>query len=269
MVRKASGASDLQVTPSKSINVIVCGQAGVGKSSIINMLAGKEIATTSNDMIGCTFKSEPYVVARPGHRAITLWDTAGLDEGPTGRVTALAAMKNIFKLTSQLSESTGLSLIIYVVKGKLVGNIVKNYLLFKAFCDDKVPLALVVTGLDDVDDKVAWWGRNERYFKQAGLLSAGHACIVATKQPHTADAYDQSTEEVFDLIETTSLSTPWATESRNWFIRVVTKVVGILLVSARSPERGQILYEGLLQNSISEQEAIDAAKILTPGFVPS
>lgn len=71
--------------------------------------------------------------------------------------SALQAMKNIHTPTPQPAESTALSLIVYMymVKGKIVGMILNNYLIFKALCEDKEPLALIVTGLDDISDQTA------------------------------------------------------------------------------------------------------------------
>ncbi|KZP32064.1 P-loop containing nucleoside triphosphate hydrolase protein, partial [Athelia psychrophila] len=214
-------------------NIIVCGQAGVGKSSLINMLDGgrKEVAKTSNDIVGCTFKSEPYNVTAPSGRKFTLWDTAGLDEGPTGRVKASAAISNIRELTRQLAAPTGLSLIICVVRGKILSSTQKNYLLFKAFCDSKVPFVLVVTGLDDVSNRAMWWEQNESYFHRADLFSDGHACIVSSERRRTEKAYVESVKEVFDLIERTCPRDPWKADNKSWFIQTVVNVVGVLVAS--------------------------------------
>ncbi|KZP22228.1 P-loop containing nucleoside triphosphate hydrolase protein [Athelia psychrophila] len=239
-------------------NIIVFGHTGAGKSSLVNMIAGEDVARTSNDIIGCTFKSEPYHITTPQNRKITLWDTAGLDEGPTGQVTTLAAMKNIRELTTQLADSTGLSLIIYMVRGRLVGSIRKNYLLFKAFCDGKVPFVIVVTGLDGESDRAGWWNRNEGHFREAGLLGDGHACIVSTKDRHNDKAYADSAREVFKLIEEKAyLRDPWMVDKKNWFIQTVINVMGVLLGSQSS----KTLLEGLMANGVPEDEAHDAVKI--------
>ncbi|KZP12901.1 hypothetical protein FIBSPDRAFT_707108, partial [Athelia psychrophila] len=201
-------------------NIIVCGQQGVGKSSLINMLAGgqKEVAKTSNDMMRCTFKSEPYPVTTPSGRKLTLWDTVGMDEEPTGRVPTLEAMKNIRELTTKLADSAGLSLIIYMVRGKLVGSIRQNYRLFKAFCDGKVPFVIVVTGLDGESDRGGWWNRNESHFRDAGLIGEGHACIVSAKDGHNGKAYAESAKAVFKLIEDKAYRRdPWIMDKQNWF----------------------------------------------------
>ncbi|KZP04588.1 hypothetical protein FIBSPDRAFT_968005 [Athelia psychrophila] len=225
----------------KTINIIVCGQQGVGKSSLINMLAGgqKEVAKTSNDMMRCTFKSEPYPVTTPSGRKLTLWDTVGMDEEPTGRVPTLEAMKNIRELTTKLADSAGLSLIIYMVRGKLVGSIRQNYRLFKAFCDGKVPFVIVVTGLD-------------------GLIGEGHACIVSAKDGHNGKAYAESAKAVFKLIEDKAYRRdPWIMDKQNWFIQAVINVMEILLGSKSS----KTLMEGLIENGVSEEEARDAVKV--------
>ncbi|KZP32062.1 hypothetical protein FIBSPDRAFT_849039 [Athelia psychrophila] len=219
-----------------------------------------EVAKTSNDVIRCTFKSEPYDVTTPSGRKLTLWDTAGLDEGSTGPATALAAIKNIRGLTLQLAASEGLSLIIYMMRGKLVSSIIKDYLLFKAFCDDKVPFVLVMTGLDGESDKAGWWHRNEKHFRQAGIRSDGHACIVATKYDHNEKAYAESARDVFELIERTSSRDPWKVD-KNWFIQTVINVVAVLTASSKPAERTKVLYRGLIENDVEEDEAKAAVKV--------
>ncbi|KZP22234.1 hypothetical protein FIBSPDRAFT_931234 [Athelia psychrophila] len=255
----ANGTSvNAQNTQNVAFNIIVCGQTGAGKSSLVNMLAGgpNEIARTSNDTIGCTLKSEPYPVTTPTGRKLTLWDTAGLEDGPTGRVSALEAMQNIRVLTLQLAASTGLSLIIYVVRGKNIDRLMKHYLLFKASCDDKVPFVLVVTGLDQESDRAGWWNTNESHFHQAGTQSDGHACIVATKDGHHKEAYTQSVREVFKLIETTCRPDPWKAERRSLFMG------GINVVAAFLPSsKASVLYRELIKNDVEETEAKVAVKV--------
>jgi ABC-type molybdate transport system ATPase subunit len=44
-------------------NVIVFGETSAGKSSIINMIAGTQLAVqTPNGMTGCTFKHHSYIL---------------------------------------------------------------------------------------------------------------------------------------------------------------------------------------------------------------
>ena len=58
----------LDVDPSIR-NIIVFGQTGVGKSSIINMLQGEAVATTSDGAYGCTAKSAYHEVTLGSRRS--------------------------------------------------------------------------------------------------------------------------------------------------------------------------------------------------------
>jgi predicted GTPase len=54
--------------------VIVFGETGAGKSSVINMLAGTVVADTPRNAIGCTCENKCYPVSIHGN-TFDLWDT--------------------------------------------------------------------------------------------------------------------------------------------------------------------------------------------------
>jgi small GTP-binding protein len=86
---------ELPITDTSPINVpnvVIFGDSGVGKSSLINMLTGGEAVKTSSSAIGCTFQSSRRDLAIDGQK-FNIWDTAGLDEGTYGRVLAEVAEK--------------------------------------------------------------------------------------------------------------------------------------------------------------------------------
>lgn len=95
-------------------NVVIFGETGVGKSSIINTIAQKELAKTSNDAPGCTSSSERYPVEISSQRFVLL-DTAGLNEGNEGTVPAAKAEKQLKSLLRELmsSGSDGIGLLVY------------------------------------------------------------------------------------------------------------------------------------------------------------
>jgi GTPase SAR1 family protein len=73
----------------KQFNVVVCGSARVGKSTLINALCGRELAETSSSLASKTNKIEKYVLNRGfnltneasnAHEySITIWDTPGIE----------------------------------------------------------------------------------------------------------------------------------------------------------------------------------------------
>lgn len=225
------------------------------------MLAGKEVAKSSNDLNGCTFESQGYPITMPDGSQITIWDTAGLDEGSDGQVPALQAMKNLRDLTTKLANSTGLSLVIYVLKGRINKTTKVNYTIFKAFCEE-VPLVIVVTGLEDASNKDEWWTKNKQAVENAGLRNQGHACIVARKTTTDPAMYEESKQKVQKLISDHSLEDPWKADQDNWFIQTLIRIIKLLLPNRR--EQWEVAYQAMTENGITEEQAEQAARNLKP-----
>ncbi|KZP04594.1 hypothetical protein FIBSPDRAFT_694748, partial [Athelia psychrophila] len=156
-------------------NIIIFGEAGSGKSSLVNMIAGQPRAKVANSATGVTFSSDPYDVDLPGGQLLRIWDTAGLNEAPGGKINAQTAIGNLYKLTRSLDS---VHLLVYCVRQRITESTVKNYKMFNAFCDGKVPIALVVTGLE-LDPKIReWWRNNRESFQGEGIKVVAHACVA-------------------------------------------------------------------------------------------
>ncbi|KAF8654300.1 hypothetical protein AX16_003559 [Volvariella volvacea WC 439] len=180
-------------------NVLIFGQTGVGKSSLVNMLAGQNIARTSNGAMGCTFGSTPCDISLSiNGRSIRLWDTAGLNEAAHGTVSAEEAVENLKTLVAELNGR--IDLLVYCITGGRLREIVMvNYdLFFRVFCQKKVPIMLVVTGLELEEDMEKWWDDNRGELEDRGMKFVTHACITTTKGKEVRgeyqfeDEYDES-----------------------------------------------------------------------------
>ena len=161
-------------------NIIIFGEAGVGKSSVINLIAGEKLAQTSNDALGCTFQYQRHNVTLDGV-PLALWDTAGLDEGSDGRVPAKLAENNLRALIQGLAHSGGIHLVIYCTRGTRLTKALKhNYdLFYTAVCRKKVPVALVVTDLEhQQEDMETWWDKNKAALHRHGMWFNAHACVT-------------------------------------------------------------------------------------------
>ncbi|KDQ62067.1 hypothetical protein JAAARDRAFT_189442 [Jaapia argillacea MUCL 33604] len=219
--------------PSSYPNVIIFGESGAGKSSIVNMLAGKEITETSGDLLGCTFESRQYTVDLPD-RAINIFDTAGLNEGLDGTVTSVDAIKNLYKLVHSMEN--GVNLLVYVVRGPRIRQSTRNnyYMFYEAFCRKEVPIVLVVTGLEQEASRDAWWERNASVFQECGMHFEGHACVVGTRGRRMMfeKEYEESREDVVDLITRTCLSRPpWRMKGVASFMVILKSMYNSVLVS--------------------------------------
>ncbi|KAF7982831.1 hypothetical protein HWV62_25784 [Athelia sp. TMB] len=234
-------------------NIIIFGQAGAGKSSLVNTIAGQDVAKTSDSATVTTFASYPYDIDLPSGHAITLWDTAGLDEPEAGSTDRNAAISNIYNLTRTLH---GVHLLIYCLRGKISDTTVRNYNLLNSFCDGQVPIVLVITASEN--RSASWWDENSAAFAKAGINAVDHACVATRKLPGRENDYAMWGAMVQDMIVKRYLRLPWVMEGNSWFLLVVTKLMEVMFDGCS--ERSKNLYEGLLNNGFSKKNARKVVK---------
>jgi len=198
-------------------NVIVFGEMGAGKSSVIDMILGIDKARVDNRLRGEMFKSNVYPV-EIDDKTYNLHDTIGLGEYTSGTVDSPKAVRNLYRLVGDLSDSGGINLLVFVIKcGTLTENIHKNYVLFHhGFCDSKIPIVIVVTGCEGVEPTMdRWWIDNEAWFTKAKMSFNGHACVCAaplgtdTGVYHNEDLVKESVRLVKQLVVQSCASKGW------------------------------------------------------------
>ncbi|KIJ16690.1 hypothetical protein PAXINDRAFT_75063 [Paxillus involutus ATCC 200175] len=115
---------------SHSLNIVLFGETGVGKSSVINLIAGQHVAEVSPDVIGCTMSSAHYDFLVKG-RQLHIWDTIGLEEQELGVNGYLAAIEKSNELIQRLPTQGGVDLLIFCVRGnRVTATMQSNYRLF-------------------------------------------------------------------------------------------------------------------------------------------
>lgn len=172
-------------TRAKGRNVVIFGETGVGKSSIINIIAQQELAEASNDATGCTSSSQHYPVEISSQRFV-LFGTAGLNEGTEGTVPAVKAERQLKSLLRELmsSGSDGIGLLVYCVHCTTAPHaLARAYNTFYAgTCQKRVPIVVVVTGLEGETRMENWWDTNGAKFKSHGMRFADHACVTVLQE---------------------------------------------------------------------------------------
>ena len=181
--------AELTLVP-QTRNIVLFGECGVGKSSIINAIVGRPVARTSNDVFGCTDQFVSYDVTLDTGIKVDLWDTIGLDEGTAGRVPADQAKHHLKSfLKKRMEASEGVDLLLYCIRGASSSKRLPvkrvhwdNYkFVFEEVCKKRLPIALVVTHLESYDpsgDMDAWWNHSEGEILKFGFQFCAHACIA-------------------------------------------------------------------------------------------
>lgn len=230
------------------------------------MLDGKGKAATSNRAVGVTFSSSKYertIRGRPFH----FFDTVGLGEGEEGTVPTRAAIQNLHRLISALDK--GINLLVFVFRGRVQDTTLKNYqMFFQTFCQEKVPIVIVVTGLEREKDMNQWWIENKDAFDRQGMKFSDCACITTIKGREVNGAwtlqkrYDQSKLRLEDLIMKTYNTRPWKIGTIQWF-RTILKG---LLRNIRPKDSTAVLAQAFEENlGMSRRDAQKEAKLEIAG----
>lgn len=196
-------------------NVVLFGEIGSGKSSLINMITGYEYAAVSGGSYGCTFQSQAYCT-EISRSLYNIYDTPGLDQGDMGRMTNSSAIACLHRTITDLK--TGINLLVFCMRGPRINDSMPKYWkqIYGDLCEKKVPVLLVVTGLEGETVMDHWSRDNAGVLQQYGIYPSAVACITTTrgKQLRSGayafqEEYDESRAKVQRLIQDTCLRCPW------------------------------------------------------------
>ncbi|KIJ67746.1 hypothetical protein HYDPIDRAFT_107235 [Hydnomerulius pinastri MD-312] len=141
--------------PPRTPLVLVVGPKREGKSSIVNMLVGSEVARVTSDIRP---SHDPFQIHQADwdKTSLELCDTLGLDYAPP-------PFKSIKEGTRVHGE---VGLVIYCMNARRLNKQDVKHVksVRKAFCRKNVRLVLVLTRLEGMEDMQSWWRTNEAEF---------------------------------------------------------------------------------------------------------
>jgi len=186
-------------------NVVFFGSTGAGKSSVINLIAGRTIAEVSSGRDVCTLDSRSYKIDI-GMRQFQIWDTVGFGSPHDTRATESAT-----QLIRSLSGQGGIDLIVFIKRsGRLTPSELSCYRLCEeVLCGGQVPVALVVTHLESYNPMEKWWETNGNdLLKLLRGNVIGRTCITSymcmsgvQEEPWFSDKLEESRLSVRALLE--------------------------------------------------------------------
>ncbi|KAJ8594100.1 P-loop containing nucleoside triphosphate hydrolase protein [Rhizopogon salebrosus TDB-379] len=189
-----------------SKNIVVFGETGAGKSSVVNLMAGEDRAETSPGTVHCTMDWQEYPIAFDDC-IYKVFDTVGIEDPQLGMKEYLDAIVNAHNLITKLNQEGGIDLLLFCVRaGRITATLQTNYRLFYEWlCEEKVPIVLVLTGLEmEKDNMEDWWTRNKQTVAKYKICVASHACITAANHlgGRPKQLYEESRRLVRDLVKT-------------------------------------------------------------------
>lgn len=142
----------------------------MGKSSVINLIVGENVATATSSAERCTFRINKYT-----YENFCLYDTIGFNDATERNPTE--ALTNLANFATKVIPE-GISLIVYVMKkGRINAVSKKNYDYFvKTVCNNKVPILLVVTHCEADSIPEDWYSSQEETFGKFGMVFTAVVC---------------------------------------------------------------------------------------------
>ncbi|KAI6123109.1 hypothetical protein EV401DRAFT_1303465 [Pisolithus croceorrhizus] len=160
-------------------NVVVLGECGVGKSSIINMISGAQTTKTSSNVLGESPVSCRVVVMESGLR-VNFWEMKGLPGDVGTAPTRL--LRDLKTIVRRLLVFLSIDLLLFCIRaGSVTSAFVQGYqAIYVDVCARKVPIALVINGLEGSSglDMHGWWAKNKDRLFNRGLAFDIHACVT-------------------------------------------------------------------------------------------
>lgn len=222
---------------SKAIDIVLLGEIGVGKSSLINLITKEKVAEVSPDTIGCTKTAAKYTSEWEG-RTFHLYDTPGLVDPQMGVKPFVDPIDTIQKLIRSLGNGNGPDLLLFCIdNSKPTVALRRNYRLFcKIICEGKVSFALAITKLEEGQGVGQWWSRHGARIRSYGMDCSGHIGIGHEKKPldPNPDSKGQSRESLLSFFVTCVDRQKYRTSS-------LLFSMGRILGSATSFLRSQVL----------------------------
>ncbi|KIK99086.1 hypothetical protein PAXRUDRAFT_823121 [Paxillus rubicundulus Ve08.2h10] len=232
-------------------NIVIFGEAGAGKSSLVNLILGSDAAKTSSDAGGCTLDAKYYDTTILG-RDFRIYDTVGLNEAQAEAQAfqdpdrLIGAIIKAYRLVQSLSDAGGINLLVFCVRrGRITASMQHNYKLFQDFlCHKKVPVSLVITHLENEENMEKWWSDNKAHFAEFGIHVIDHACTT-TKRTFSS-RYQDSRQVVHNLLVTRGFGAGFTMEKVSWAAELFRKLLELVGIQPRLDSlkiRSQKLHE--------------------------
>lgn len=229
-------------------NVVIFGDKGAGKSSLVNLILGSQTARIASDASSSTLDAKPYDVTIQD-KLFRIYDTAGLHEAQAASddPQRIGAINKAYRLVQSIADAGGIDLLILCVqKDRFTDTWRRNYKLFsEILCCGMVSVALIITHFDHGESEKRW---------TENLQIVKHACITAN--PVFNSVYEASRKKIHDLLLGHHNEQCAAREKVRRVVHVVHKTLEVVGIRSRFPsvrEKTRMLGDcGLTEGEVQQ-----------------
>ncbi|KAI6011282.1 hypothetical protein EDC04DRAFT_778045 [Pisolithus marmoratus] len=161
------------------LSIMVLGEIGVGKSSVVNLIAGENIAEVSPNANVCTRRTIKYDATVESMR-MHIWEVSGFNQPGDGlKWNATDFMERLGPL---LKAKASVDTIPFCMRGlKLTTVTMRIFELIDDIFGGRIPIVLVINHLEREREMEDWWERNGH--KLGGSMSrTKHVCVTGLQQ---------------------------------------------------------------------------------------
>ncbi|KAI5994067.1 hypothetical protein F5J12DRAFT_418296 [Pisolithus orientalis] len=188
------------------LNVLVMGEIGSGKSSVVNLLVGRNVAEISSGTGVCTLKTTRHEATVESMK-VHIWEVKGFNEPDSN------TGKNLGKDTATLGMELGpilnadadakVDVILLCMLGpKVKMTTTRIFESVSNVLGRHIPIVSVVTGLELEKENIKnWWDRNQKPLTRMGLQGTEHACITGLQGTKYAAISKKSRESLVSILE--------------------------------------------------------------------
>lgn len=259
-------------SPKRPFRAILFGDAGAGKSSVINLIVGKSVAEVSSGFQSCTMDFCRYEI-NTGLYQFLVWDTIGFNGTHNGVDVSGKALENAARLVRDLHKQGGVDLLVFCKQsGRLSASELTNLRLFQEFlCEGQIPVAFIITHLEYLNPMEKWWETNgEGLLKACNLRTnavAGHACITSAPD----DPEDQRLRDKLSLSrrlvqvmfeDSISFGSAFDKDEGIWVMSFLKRIVGIVRVGGSS-KKDKVSAKNLMDRcGLTRAQADELIKVI-------
>jgi len=220
--------------------ILIIGEAGVGKSSMINVLVDKDVATVSDGAKGCTFqfKTHSYNGNDVAQESWNFIDTVGLNEAPGGTIDNKTAAKLLIDFMKRNRQGFH-GVIMVMKKGRISESFERNHNLFvRTMLNRQVPCILMISHCEE-DEPMDNWKYETSNLDAIHEYCFAHIVCGTLKKGGRFESdlialRRQTRNEIFKALEDNMRPIPFRLEAK---LPVLKKMMNIVFEGLGIPKR--------------------------------